>query len=109
MMLWLSGLAHADRDEEARSLYEQGKTAFEQGDAQGAYERFRSAYMISQRAELLFNMASALDKLDRPHEAAENLRAYLRVQPEDPERDSIEVRIRGLEEKQRLIDDERRA
>jgi tetratricopeptide (TPR) repeat protein len=104
-----AGVARAVEDEEARQLYERGKTAFEQDHAQEAYDCFRKAYMISQRPALLFNMASALTKLDRPHDAAESLRAYLRVVPDDLDRVGIEERIRALEEKQRLLDDERRA
>src|SRR5260370_20453761 len=107
--LLVSVPARADRDEDARALYEEGRVAFEQDRAQEAYDRFREAYMISQRPQLLFNMASALTRLDRPHEAAESLRAYLRVVPDDPDRASLEQRIRALEEKQRLLDEERRA
>jgi tetratricopeptide (TPR) repeat protein len=104
-----SNAARADPDEDARVLYERGKDAFEHDQPQEAYDCFRKAYMISQRPALLFNMASALTKLDRPHDAAESLRAFLRVMPNDPDRAGIEERIRALEEKQRLIDDERRA
>jgi tetratricopeptide (TPR) repeat protein len=101
--------ARADQDEDARVLYESGRVAFEQGHAQQAYDAFRKAYMISQRAALLVNMAAALEQLDRPHDAAEALRSYLRVVPDDTDRPRIELRIRALEEKQRLLDEDRRA
>jgi tetratricopeptide (TPR) repeat protein len=99
--------AAPEDDEQARARYEAGKVAYERKDYAAAYEQFRRAYLISQRPELLFNMSSALQRLDRPHEAAESLRAYLRVVPDEPDRVSIGERIRALEEKQRLLDEER--
>ncbi len=94
------------RKAEARRLYEDGKGAFERHEWNTAYLRFRDAYMISQRAALLFNMASALKEDGRPGEAAESLRAYLRIVPETPDRVEINERILTLEESQRIIDRE---
>ncbi|MCU1280649.1 MAG: hypothetical protein JWM53_4195, partial [bacterium] len=56
---------------------------------------------------LLYNIASALQGLKRPHEAAEALRSFLRLQPNDPDRPKIDQRIATLEEEQRMIDTER--
>jgi hypothetical protein len=50
---------------------------------------------------------SRLQGLRRPHEAAEALRSFLRLRPDDPEKGAIEERIRTLEEEQRLLDQER--
>jgi tetratricopeptide (TPR) repeat protein len=99
--------AEADPDERARVLYQQGKQAYDSQRYAEAHEAFKAAYLISQRPELLFNMARALEQLDRPHDAAETLRAFLRVRPDDSDRDRIEEHIRALEEKQRLVDAER--
>jgi tetratricopeptide (TPR) repeat protein len=96
----------SDPDTRARALYESGKNAFEQGHYDAAYHAFKDAYLISQRPELLFNMASALERGNKPHEAAESLRAYLRVRPDDADRVRIEEHVRALDEKQRLIDAE---
>src|SRR5439155_13728619 len=81
--------------------------AFESHDYQHAYDGFRQSYVISQRPELLFNMSAALKQLGRPHEAAEELRAYLRVVPNAADRKEIEQRILTLEETQRLRDREK--
>jgi hypothetical protein len=62
--------------------------------------------MLSQQPALLYNIASALRGLRRPHEAAEALRSYLRLQPEDPDAPAIAKRIQSLEEEQRLLDAE---
>jgi tetratricopeptide (TPR) repeat protein len=100
--------ARADEqsDQEARRLYADGRAAFEAHEYQRAYDAFKRAYLIAQRPELLFNMSSALKELGRPHEAADELRAYLRVVADNPDRAAIEQRIRTLEESQRLLDQE---
>ena len=102
----LGGGARADEqeDKEARRLYDQGRAAYGKHDFQKAYDAFRQSYLMSQRPELLFNMSSALKALDRPHEAAEELRAYLRLVPAAADRAEIEQRILTLEESQRLLD-----
>jgi tetratricopeptide (TPR) repeat protein len=104
-LLLLSGSVRADdvRDVEARALYLQGKQAFEARRYQNAYDLFRQSYLTSQRAALLFNMASCLQELDRPREAADQLRTYLRIVSSDPDRQAIEERIVALDEKQRLL------
>jgi tetratricopeptide (TPR) repeat protein len=101
--------ARADevRDREARALYADGKTAFESRRYDDAYKLFKRAYLTSQQPALLFNMASCLQELDRPREAADELRTYLRLAPDDPDRPAIERRILALDEKQRLLDAER--
>jgi hypothetical protein len=107
--LVVARVAAADEasDREGQRLFEEGKVAFEKGDFRTAHDRFKQAYLVSSEAALLFNMSSAMQRLDRPHEAAEELRAYVRVRPDDPERPLIEERIRALEEKQRILDAER--
>jgi tetratricopeptide (TPR) repeat protein len=96
-------------EKKARALYSAGEVAFNKGDFQTAYEDFRQSYTISQEPALLYNIASVLNRLQRPHEAAQTLASYLRLRPRDPERPAIEERIRTLEEGQRLLDAERAA
>src|SRR5579859_5671310 len=107
-LLWAGGARGDDHsDTAAKQLYSDGRQAFEQRDYQRAYDLFRRSFMISSEPALLFNMASSLQKLGRPREAAETLRAYVRTAPDDPDRPAIERRILALEEQQRLLDAER--
>jgi tetratricopeptide (TPR) repeat protein len=101
----LAALVHAGEDADPKALFNQGKDAFEQQQYQVAYDKFEKAYFLSHRPALLFNMSSALQKLQRPHEAAEKLRAYLRVVPDDPEHLDLEERMRALDEEQRMLDE----
>jgi tetratricopeptide (TPR) repeat protein len=107
IVLLVSSGAHAAGDDDPKDLYKRGREAFERGDFQRAYDLFRRSFLLSSEPALLFNMASSLQKLGRPHDAAETLRSYLRAAPDDPERAEIERRVRSYEEQQRLLDGER--
>ena len=96
------------QEDNGRAHYQAGVAAYDRGDYENAYGEFRAAYSISKRAELLYDMARALEQLKRPHEAAHALQSYLRVHPDDPDRAQVEERIRALEEEQRLVDAERK-
>src|SRR5689334_12289998 len=104
VLLCSHALADPRRDQEARAAYRAGAAAYEAGDYQTAYDRFKESFQLSHEPALLYNIASALQGLKRPHEAAESLRSFLRVQPNDPDRPKIEQRIATLEEEQRMID-----
>jgi tetratricopeptide (TPR) repeat protein len=110
-MRWLSilvlasQLAAADEvtEKKAKQLYQDGKAAYAKRDFQTAVEAFKRAYMLSSEPAFLFNIASALQELEKWDEAAETLEAYLRVRPKDPDKVLIEERIRALKEKQRML------
>jgi tetratricopeptide (TPR) repeat protein len=106
-VLWATSAFAGDAQEErARAVYRTGQEAFAAEHYQEAYDAFKRAYLLWPQPALLYNMASALQGLGKPHLAAEELRAYLRTNPETPERRPIEERIRALEEAQRLLDSE---
>ncbi|HEX8953728.1 MAG TPA: hypothetical protein VF945_17845, partial [Polyangia bacterium] len=94
-------------EQAAKNAYTVGKTAYETGDYQLAYDKFKESFQLSHEPALLYNIASALQGLKRPHDAAESLRSFLRLQPTDPDKPKIEQRIATLEEEQRMIDAER--
>ena len=104
LLLTAPAYADEDRDLHARQLYELGRKAYNEGDFQTAYDNFKDAYSLSHKAALLYNVASALQQLKRPHDAAEMLRSYLRLRPDDSERAQIDERIKALDEEQRLLD-----
>jgi tetratricopeptide (TPR) repeat protein len=85
-------------DEEARSLFEAARTAYAAGRYEAALERFREAYELSGRPALLFNMATAADRLRRDEEALDLYERFLAAQPESPQRPEVEARIRILRE-----------
>jgi len=94
------------RIEQAKREFLDGRAAYERGDYKAAYDKFKQSYILSAQPALLYNIASALQGLGRPGEAAEVLRDYLRAVPGDPEKPLVEKRIASLEEAQRLLDRE---
>ena len=100
--------ADSAREARARALFEDGRKAYETSNYQTAYDAFKESYLLSHEPALLYNIASALQGLKRPHDAAEALRSFLRLQPQDPDRPEIEKRIGNLEEEQRPLDSEHR-
>ena len=108
LLLWCA-MAGADarQDQAARNAFTVGRAAYEAGDYQLAYDKFKESFQLSHEPALLYNVASALQGLKRPHEAAEALRSFLRLQPADPDRPKIEQRIATLEEEQRIMDVEK--
>src|SRR5437588_7633983 len=108
LLLWCA-LASADarQDEAARNAFKIGRAAYETGDYQLAYDKFKESFQLSHEPALLYNISSALAGLKRPHDAAEALRSFIRLQPTDPDRDRIEKRIATLEEEQKMLDAER--
>jgi len=108
VMLWSAlCLADARQEQAAKDAYKIGKVAYETGDYQLAYDKFKESFQLSHEPALLYNIASALQWLKRPHEAAEALRSFLRLQPIDPDNPKIEQRIATLEEEQHMMDAEK--
>jgi tetratricopeptide (TPR) repeat protein len=108
VVLW-GAIAAADarQDQAARDAYKIGRAAYEAGDYQIAYDKFKESFQLSHEPALLYNISSALQGLKRPHEAAEALRSFIRLSPNDPDRENIDKRIATLEEEQKMIDAER--
>jgi tetratricopeptide (TPR) repeat protein len=108
ILLWCAVAgADARQEQAARDSFKVGRAAYESGDYQLAYDKFKESFQLSHEPALLYNIASALQGLKRPHDAAESLRSFLRLQPNDPDKPKIEQRIATLEEEQRMIDAEK--
>jgi tetratricopeptide (TPR) repeat protein len=107
ILLWCAmAAADARQDQAARDAFKAGRVAYESGDYQVAYDKFKESFQLSHEPALLYNIASALQGLKRPHEAAEALRSFLRLQPNDTDKPKIEQRIATLEEEQHMMDAE---
>lgn len=80
-------------DEEARALYQAGRVAFDDGRFADALGYFERAHELSGRPQLLFNIASAADRLRRNAVALEHFEGYLEAVPDAHNRRSVEARI----------------
>jgi tetratricopeptide (TPR) repeat protein len=84
-------------DEEARALFEAGRTAYTAGRYEDALQHFQGAYRLSQRPALLFNIASSAERVRNDELAVESYRRYLELLPNAENRALVERRIEFLE------------
>ncbi len=93
-----SPLARADdsADEQARILYENGAMLYEEGRYEDAIAAWQEAYRLSQRNELLFNLANAEERAGRYLDALDHLNRYRAFAPAE-ERATLDRRITNLE------------
>lgn len=74
--------ADSSRDEEARALFEAGRTAFEAGRFSDALAHFERSYDLSARHVLLFSIGICHDRLRQDAQALEAFEAYLELVPD---------------------------
>src|SRR3954469_2623033 len=86
-------------DENARRHFESGAAYLQQSDYENALREFQSAYALSKRAPLLLNIATVNERMGRLPEAIGALEQYLAVEPQSPERATIETRIANLKKR----------
>lgn len=97
LLLWTAPPAAAqDSTAEARHEFELGTAAYEEGRFEEALERFERSYELVGTAELMFNIASAADRLRRDELALEWYERYVAASPESDERTHVEGRIAAL-------------
>ena len=90
--------ADANRDEEARALFQAGTAAFDAGRFKDALSRWQDAYALSGRPAMQYNIGLALDRLRRDQEALEAFRAYLTWDSEGERAVEVQGRIAAIEE-----------
>lgn len=86
------------RDEQARALFEEGRTAFSEARFADALEFFRRAHALSHRHALLYNIGQAADRLRLDREALEAFDLYLAEVPDAANRVEVETRVAVLRE-----------
>ena len=86
-----------EADAEARTLFEQGRIAFEEGRYRDSWDYFHRAYRLSRRPKLLYNVGQAADRLRKDEEALKAFRLYLKHVPDAENRQEVEARVRALE------------
>lgn len=91
--------AVSDRDQQARQLFEQGRTAYGDGRYRDAWANFHEAYQLSGRPELLFNIGQTADRLGQEADAIKAFSMYLERLPNAPNRRDVENRVRALRER----------
>lgn len=86
----------AEDDEKARVLYLNGQRMYEEGRYEDAILAFQSAYDLSPRPLLLYNLANAHERLGQLPEAIDALNRY-RIYADPQEQDILLARVQTLE------------
>jgi tetratricopeptide (TPR) repeat protein len=89
--------------EAAKAHFLAGSAYYDQADYTGAVREFNEAYRLSQRPDLLYNIALAYERLERWDDAIGALRHYLRDKPDAPDRETIAGRIETLEKRRDAV------
>ena len=89
--------AEPDPEEEAMTLFRAGQIAYRNQDFRRALEFFQDAQSRHPSPIFHFNIGLCYEALEKPEQAIDAYRAYLRSGPED--RSEIEGKITKLEEK----------
>lgn len=93
----------AAADVRARELYKKGDKDYSEGHYEDAFAEFQEAYDLSGRAQLLFNIANAAERLGKYQEAVDALNKYL-ASGKAGDKDVVQKRITAL---QKRIDDKK--
>jgi len=80
-------------DGDARASFQLGQTAFEQGRYQDALVLFQQAYDLSGRAQLLYNIGQAADRVRDDQRALAAFERFLRDVPDSPQHVSTRARV----------------
>ena len=81
----------------AEAAYQRALAAYATGDIKGAFDAMRESYRLSQRPELLYNLAMLERELEECQASLEDYRRYLQRVPNGRYRDAAERACRELE------------
>ena len=85
-------------DDEARVLFDLGRTAFNEGRNRDALQYFQRSHALSRRPQLLYNIGQVADRLREDELALESFEKYLEGVPDAKNRPAVESRIVALRE-----------
>lgn len=86
----------AEKDREARLMFEAGRSAYDAGRFTDALKSFQRAYELSQRPALLYNVGQAADRLREDEIALDAFERFVQAVPDSEIRPAVEERIRVL-------------
>jgi len=95
------GVVSPEDEARARELFENGRLLFQEGHYEEAILAWQASWDTSEHPLLLYNIASALERLERWEEARDALNRYRAYAPAD-EREALEARIFALERRMEM-------
>jgi tetratricopeptide (TPR) repeat protein len=98
--LWSGAAFGLSKDELARKHFESGVAYLEESDYENALAAFKKAYELSNRPEILLNVATVHERLGQPAPAIAALEEYLKVAPNGEHADTVRRRIENLQRRE---------
>jgi hypothetical protein len=100
VLVW-SGVAAADdaSDELARRHFDSGAAYLEESDYDNALKAFQKSYDLSQRPEILLNIATVQERRGDLAAAISALQAYLAAAPQSERAETTRLRIQNLQKR----------
>jgi tetratricopeptide (TPR) repeat protein len=92
-------VAAQDKDELARRHFESGAAYFAEAEYEEALRAFRKAYELSERPQILLNIAVVEERLGNLDAAVATLDQYMAANPSDPELETIRLRRDNLKKR----------
>lgn len=92
-------VAVADQQQQARELFQEGRTYFDDGEYLQAAELFVEAYELLDAPELLFNIGQAYRRADELVKAEEYFERYLNKMADPPNEDEVVDTIVEIQQK----------
>jgi hypothetical protein len=93
-----AGPAVESSEQRAATAYQDALASYAKGDVTAALDKMRESYRLSQRAELLYNLAQLEEELKACDDALADYRRYLELVPRGRYRESAELAERRLVE-----------
>ena len=91
--------AQASADDLARKHFESGVAYLQESDYPNALEAFEKAYELSQRPEILLNVATVHERSGKLQEAVDALERYLAAAPTGEHVETVKIRIANLKKR----------
>lgn len=91
-----ASMTRDERIARARHHFEAGRQYYGEGRFEDAAREFQEAYRLTEHPDVLYNLASCYDRLERREQAIREYERYLEEKPDTPDRQRIEIRIREL-------------
>ena len=96
--VWAQQPSTDSKDEQAKTLYNNGSRLYDEGRYKEAIQAFQEAYKLSGRHALLYNIAAAQERMGALDDSLETLYQY-RIYAPEKEQDTLVKRTTNLQQR----------
>jgi hypothetical protein len=96
---WPQPALAREADELAQRHFEAGVSYLQQSDHEKALQEFQRSFELSNRPEVLLNVATVHERMGNLAQAVEALERYLALEPEGEHAETVKIRIENLKKR----------